>query len=356
MKRRDFLVGAAAAAGIEMSVVSLMPIEGHGYADALQRAGVPVLDTGLQSRWDPRAGSRLTRILRDVGPDLVHSHLKHADLASARAAPRLGIPMVSSLHVVEDEVGLLGSLKRGLAMRARDRAAARIVAVSAALRDWYLCRSSRDPNTVVVLRNGVPAPPAFPNGHRAEVRRSLEIPDDAVLCVTAAVLRPGKGIDDLLAAAAGSGEDVRFLIAGDGPEANRLHAEAQRLGVMGGKVVFGGFVDDVAGLMAAADLLVHPSHADALPTALIHGMAARLPIVATAVGGTPELVGSDHGILVPPGDPEALGGAISALAGAPERRARMAVRSRERFDAEFEIGVWLERLIAVYREVLAEAG
>ena len=349
------LAGAGAAAGLDLSVVSLMPSDGHGYAAALQRAGVPVHTVGLRNRWDPRAGTKLAGLLREIGPEVVHSHLKHADLATARAAGRLGIPMVSSLHVVEEEVGLLGRFKRGLAMRARDRSAARIVAVSAALRDWYLCRSDRDPATVVVLHNGVAAPPHFGAGHRSEMRRALGIPDTAVLCATAAILRPGKGIDDLLEASAASGEEVRFVIAGDGPEAGRLQAEARRRGLLGEKVVFAGFVDDVGSLLAAADLLVHPSRAEALPTALIHAMAAGLPVVATAVGGTPELVDRSHGILVPPADPAALGEAIGVLTSDPARRSRMAAEARERFAAEFEIGVWVEQLLDLYREVLAEA-
>lgn len=348
------LAGVAAAAGMEMSVVSLMPTEGHGYAAALQRAGVPVRSLDLKTRWDPRAAGRLASVLKDVAPDLVHTHLKHADMVGSRAAELLSIPMVSSLHVVEDAVGPTGRLKRRLAMRARDRSAVRILAVSDALRRWYLGLSERDPATVLVLRNGVPAPPAYPADHRSSVRASLGVPGDAVMAVTVVVLRAGKGIDDLLGAAASlpADPDVRFVVAGSGPEEDRLRAEAGRLGLLGGRVVFPGFVEDVAGLLSAADLLVHPSHADALATALIHGMAAGLPAVATDVGGTREIVDQRNGVVVPAGDPEALGAAISGLASDPGRRRQMSAAARERFAAEFDIGVWVARLREVYEEVL----
>ncbi|MCB2223435.1 MAG: glycosyltransferase [Actinobacteria bacterium] len=348
------LAGAAAGAGLEMSVVSLMPTGGHGYADDLRRAGVDVRSLDLRTRWDPLAGRRLAALLADRTPDLLHTHLKHADLVGARAARALGIPMVSSLHVVEDAVGAVGRLKRRLAMRARDRAAARIVAVSSALRDWYLSLSGRDPSSVVVLRNGVPAHPPVSPGDRAAGREALGVPPEAVLAATVVILRPGKGVDDLLAAAASlpAGPDVRFVVAGSGPEEQRLRDRAAALG-LGGRVTFIGFVEDVAGLLAAADLLVHPSHADALATALIHGMAAGLPAVATAVGGTPELIGPGHGILVPAADPDALAAAVAALASDPERRASMGRAARERFDEEFEIGVWASRLAEIYREVAA---
>jgi len=349
------LAGVAAGFGIDMSVVSLMPTEGHGYASALRRAGVPVESLGLRSRWDPRAGRKLASVMGRLSPDLVHSHLKHADLAAAGAAPRLGVPMVSSLHVVEEGVGPMGRFKVRLASRARDRSAARVLAVSGALRDWYLGVSDRDPSTVMVLHNGIPEPPEFPPGHRTAVRAGFGIPDDAVMAVTVVILRPGKGIDDLLSAAAAmpAAPDIRFVIAGSGPEEDRLHAEAEHLGLLGERVVFTGFTEDVAGLLAAADLLVHPSHADALATALIHGMAAGLPLVATDVGGTREVVGSDNGVIIPPGDVDALRSAIVDLAGDREQRSAMSIRGRRRFAEEFDVRVWARRLHTVYEEVLA---
>lgn len=350
------LAGVARSVGIEMSVVSMMPTVGHGYADALHRAGVPVRSLRLHSLWDPRSARRLAGVLRDLHPDLVHSHLKHADLVAARVAPRLGLPMVSSLHVVEDAVGLVGRLKRFLAMRARDRSAARVLAVSGALREWYLSLSSRDPATTLVLHNGIPAPPVFSEDHRTRLRDSLGVPDDAVMAVTVAILRPGKGIEDLLAAAASlpPEPDIRFVVAGSGPDEERLHAEAARLGLAGGRVVFPGFTDDVAGLLAAADLLLHPSHADALATAIIHGMAAGLPVVATDVGGTKEIVAGNHGVVIPPGDSAAIAEAVLSLAADPGRRRSMGAAARARFYAEFDIAVWVSRLGDVYEEVLAE--
>jgi len=351
------LAGVAGAVGIEMSVVSMMPTSGHGYAEALRSVGVPVRSLDLRSRWDPRSARRLTSILRDLRPDLVHSHLKHADLVVARAAPRLSLPMVSSLHVVEDAVGLRGRFKRFLAMRARDRSAARVLAVSGALRDWYLSLSSRDPNTVLVLHNGIPAPQAFSEDHRTRMRGSLGVSDDAVMVATVVILRPGKGIEDLLAAAASLSPepDIRFVVAGNGPEEEHLHAEAARLGLLGERVVFPGFTEDVDGLLAAAALLLHPSHADALATAIIHGMAAGLPVIATDVGGTREMVTGDSGVVIPPGDPASIAEAVMSLATDPTRRHSLGAVARAKFDAEFDITVWVSRLLDVYEEVLADS-
>ncbi len=298
----------------------------------------------LPSRWDPRGLRRAVRLLRADPPDLLHSHLKHADLVAAYAAPRLGIPMVSTLHLVEDEVGMVGRLKRDLGAWARRRRAARTIAVSDALRRWYLDAFPVDPATVVTIPNGIPAPEPVPAERRAALRAEFGVPDGCLLAATVAIFRDGKGHDDLLDAARLL-EDVpiRFVLAGSGPEEARLRARVEAEGLTG-RVVFAGFREDVAALLAAADLVVHPSHADALPTALIHALAAGVPAVATRVGGIPEIVGDDAGMLVAPGEPAALAGAIRDLAGDAGRRRQMGEAARARFAARFEGTAWARRL------------
>jgi glycosyltransferase involved in cell wall biosynthesis len=179
---------------------------------------------------------------------------------------------------------------------------------------------------------------------------------DEFVAATVAVLRPGKGIGDLLDAAAGLGDasPIRFVIAGSGPEEAVLLERARDLGLLGRRVSFVGFVDDVSGLLAGADLLVHPSHRDALPTAVLHGMAAGLPIVATRVGGTPEIVTEEIGLLVDAGDPGAVRSAVETLAEDPDGCRWMGKRARERFENEFSVEVWARRLRSLYERVLRE--
>ncbi|MBN2114474.1 MAG: glycosyltransferase, partial [Acidimicrobiia bacterium] len=272
------------------------------------------------------------------------------------AAPRLGVPLVSTLHLVEDEVGLLGRFKRDLGAWARRHRAARTVAVSEALRRWYLEAFPVDPATVVTIPNGIPAPPPGTAQERAALRAEFGVAEGELLAVTVAIFRPGKGHDDLLDAAALLDEQaLRFVLAGSGPEEQRLRARVRREGLEG-RVAFAGFREDVAALLAAADVVVHPSHADALPTALIHALAAGVPSIATDVGGIPEIVGEDAGVLVPPGNPAALAAAVRALAHDGSRRRRMGAAARARFASCFEGGVWARRLRRLYEEVLAEPG
>ncbi len=348
------LARVAGEAGIEMRVVSLMPLGGHRYPQVLRDLGVRVDSLDLPSRWDPRGLRRAVRLLRPDPPDLLHSHLKHADLVAAYAAPRLGAPMISTLHLVEDEIGLVARLKRDLGAVARRRRAARTIAVSDALRRWYVGEFRVDPASVVTIPNGIPAPAPVTEERRAALRAEFGVPVDGLLAVTVALFREGKGHDDLLAAATLLGDfPVRFVLAGSGPEEARLRAAAEAAG-LAGRIAFAGFREDVAELLAAADLVVHPSHADALPTALIHALAAGVPAVATRVGGIPEIVGEDAGALVPAADPAALAAAIRSLAADPERRRRMGAAARERFAARFEGTTWAGRLKALYDEVLAE--
>src|SRR5262249_18508293 len=129
---------------------------------------------------------------------------------------------------------------------------------------------------------------------------------------------PAKGHEDLFEAAARVARtrpDVRFVVIGDGPREGELRAAAARLGVAG-NVVFAGRRSDVPALLARADIVCHPARMEGLPNAVLEGMAAARPVVATAAGGTPELLHDGvHGLLVPPGAPGALADALLAVLG-----------------------------------------
>lgn len=344
------LAGSAPEAGIQLSVVSLTSIAGDAHnVNELQAAGVPVSVMGAAARGNPMGLRRGVRAIQRTRPDIVHSHLKHADLVGAAAAQRLGVPLVSTLHLIEDAVTPVGRGKRWLAAQARVRRSAATIAVSAALRDWYVSCFRVDPSRVYVVPNGVARPRIDPSA-RARVRASFGIADGETLAIMVGIMRPGKGHADLLEAVAGVANGVCFLLVGDGPL--RLELEARAAELPTGRVIFAGFRTDVTDLLTAADIVVHPSHFDALPTALISALAVGRAIVATDVGGIPEIVTSNVGVLVPPGDPASLAAAVTALAAGPDAREEMAAAGRRRYEAEFEAGLWVRRLRAVYDEVL----
>jgi glycosyltransferase involved in cell wall biosynthesis len=343
------LASLAGGAGIDLSVVSMMPFGGRRFPAVLADLGVPVRSLDLSSRWDPRGPRRAATVLADLDAEVVHSHLKHADIVASFAAPRLGIPMVSTLHLIEEDVSVVGAAKRRLAAGRRMRHAARTIAVSEATRRWYLDRFGGDPARVVTIYNGVADPGVVSEAERSSTRTELGVPPDAPLVVTIALLRPGKGHDVLLDAAVRL-PGVWFAVVGEGPEEGRLRRLAEHLG-LADRVVFAGFRDDVPRVAACADVVAHPSLADALSTALVHASAVGAAIVGSDVGGIPEIIGGGAGVLVSPGDPNALSEAITALLGDSGRRELMGAAARRRFEELFEGHAWARRLAALYRDV-----
>ena len=138
-----------------------------------------------------------------------------------------------------------------------------------------------------------------------------------------------------------------LIIAGGGPEAERLAGLAQ--GTAG--VTLAGELEDVTPLVHAADVIVVPSRKEGQGIVALEAMAARKPVVASHVGGLPELIlNGETGLLVPPNDPAALNEALRALAASPALRSQMGKRGRERVDRHFTLDAMVERLSAIYRE------
>lgn len=351
------LAAVAPTANLELAVMPLVRVADQRYVRALHARDVPVLSLDLPSRWDPRAFSRSLVRLEAWRPDIVHTHLQHADIVGAFAARRLRVPMVSTLHVVHDQPGPVSRIKRRVAAAARLSTAARTISVSDAQRRWYLdAFPGADADHVVTIRNGIADPRARPSDGAAttELRRSLGVPATAVMAVQISILRPGKGHTDLLAAVRmlPTQPAVHVVIVGDGPLRGQVEAQARHIA---NRVHVTGFRYDVPAILDSCDMVVQPSEFDALPTTLIQALAAGKPVVATAVGGIPEIVTTDEGVLVPPRDPSALAGAIGALAADPQRRIRLGVSARQRFERCFEAHRWAAALRDLYSQVSAEA-
>ena len=343
------LATVARDAGIEMSVVSMRPLASFGYVRQLRAAGVRVESLDLAAWWDPRGPTRLRSLFPELRPQVLHSHLKHADVVAGGVAASKSVAHVSTLHPIEDGVGWVAARKRNIAVRSRRRTTRRTIAVSDAVRDWYLDVSGSDPATVVTIHNGVPDPGTFDEAELTALRAELGIPDGAAVAAVVAIMRPGKGYDVLVDSLPHLANDrVVFLIVGDGPDSARLR---RRVGDTD-RVVFAGFRDDVPKILAAADFVVHPSLGDALPTALVQALAAGRPVVASAVGGIPEIVPTGAGVLVAPGDPKALADAVDRVAADTDGRRWMGKRARARYDEEFSAEDWADRLRSLYDEVL----
>lgn len=340
---------AAPEAGLELAVTSLAPFAGEPAARRLETLGIAPQHVAVRGLIDPRSVRALRRRLAATAPDIVHTHLDYADVLGGAAARTLGVPSVATLHVMRwAAAGARERARLELFGRVRRRTARRVIAVSAAARAAYLEHGWDTPARVVSVHNGIAR--SSRRGAGAAVRAGLGIAPDALVVTMLSVLRGGKGHDEALEAFATLRERfpaARLVIAGTGPDEERLRTAA------GDGVVFAGHRDDVMELLDASDVLLHPSHVDAFPTALLEALAAGVPVVATAVGGIAEIVEDrETGLLVAaPPRVAALEAALSELLGDAALRARLGAAGAASFAARFTARRWVAELAALYAAV-----
>ena len=346
------LARAAPGAELDLRVSYLLDLADKSPgAERVRAAGVEPACVGIPPRlWS----SALWRVRRHLGasrPDVVHTHLSNSDLLGGLAARSLGLPAVSTIHAIEWGGGGLEHVKDRLSAVARRRCAARVVAPSEAARRHYLDTGWDRPERVVTIYNGVQG--AAEPGAGARVRAELGLDERDLVVVTVSKLRPEKAHHVALAAASQLRERfprLRLVVVGDGDERPALERQAAALG---DTVRFAGYRADVMGVLDAADVLVHPSRADAFPTTLLEAMAAGVPVVATGIGGIPEIVedGATGALVAAPPRPEAFATALAPLLESAALRERMGAAGRERFERHFTAGRWVARLRELYREV-----
>jgi len=321
--------------------------------DDLDRAGVRTFGVGARNLRDVAAFRRLLRFIREERIDLIHAHLTYSSVWAALASRLTGVPAVASLHVAPS-AAIREATRDRVMQFVTNRWAKRVVLVSEALRDSYLEKSGIARDRLAVVHNGIDTA-RFARDRattRARLEQELGIPPNVPIAATVSVLRAGKGIEVLLAAI-DKVPDALFVIFGDGPMRGEWTALAEQLGVSN-RIRWAGFRKDVDELLAGCDLLVHPTLADAFPTVLLESMAAGVPVVASNVGGIPEIIDDGvTGVLVPPANPEALAAAVAALLGDRERSARMADAARAVAKERFSIEAWMRRLDAVYETAMA---
>lgn len=345
------LASAAPSAGVEMLVVALTATSDTTQLTELRRRGVAVAELGL-APWDPRASGTLARALRTRGVQVVHTHLAAADVVGTAAALRLRVPAVSTLHLVEEEpADRADRLRRSARILARQRFVARTIAISQVQREWY--RGLGRSGDVAVVPNGVADPGPADPAVRARLRASLDAGDGDALAVAAAPMRRDGGHALLLDAVerVPDAAPLVVVLTGDGPLRPWLEARVAASETLADRVRFAPRGTPLTDLLGAADLAVHTAATGALPTALLRATAAGLPIVATRVGGVPEIVTAASGRLVAL-SPGAVADALGALATSPEMRSAMGAAARARYESEFEAVGWAKRLRSVYDEVV----
>jgi glycosyltransferase involved in cell wall biosynthesis len=330
------LARAGREAGHDVAFVSP---SGGPFVELVRSGGMTARVVPIRGALDVGAVARLRGALRGV--DVVHTHGHFAVNVAARIAGRLaGARVLSHMHIEN-------AFRSGVGRRAQvtlDNATARlcfsIVAVSEATRTSLL-RQGYPADRTVTVHNGIETgPPAAP------VRLA-----DGPVVLEVARLAEVKGQRSLLAAL--TRIDATAVLVGQdleqgGAYERELHADADRLGIAD-RVVFAGHRDDVPALLAGCDVFCLPSTVEGLPLVVLEAMAQARPAVATAVGGTPELiVDGETGLLVPPGDVDALSAALARLLEDRDLADRLGKAGRERVAAEFSLRPMTDRVLRMY--------
>lgn len=347
----DFALGAAAH-DIELTVAYLKDKDGSPAASRLRSVGVDPVHLGIERLRQPSAVLILRRHFAEVRPDVVHTHLGYSDLLAGAAARTMRLPVVCTLHVMRWDGTGRELVKETIFGAVRRRWMSRVITVSDAARAAYLATGRDQAEHVTTVHNGV-AGLVHPSAGSA-IRAELGLDARDVVAVMVAVLRPSKGHQVALKAVAQLRRvhpELRLVIVGDGPSWDEISELAWPLG---DGAMLTGHRDDVLSVLDAADLLVHPAEFDAFPTALLEAMAARVPIVATAVGGIPEIVddGTTGVLIGAPPTAEELAAALRPLVARAELRRSLGEAGRVRFEAEFTAQRWGGRMRSLYEQTL----
>lgn len=320
----------------------------HPFEEALRAEGREVHALRLAPRAYLEERRRLRLAIKALNPNLLHSHGYRADIQIGSACPRYAMPTMTTLH------GFTGGnwrmrLYEALQIRALHRLSA-ISVVSNSIRD-RLRRAGLPEDRIHLVRNAWKASGETVDRERA--RAELGLPPFAMVVGWVGRLSIEKGADVLIdALSMVSKRDVQVCIVGDGPETGPLRQRASRAGVAD-QIHWAGARPSAGRLFRAFDVFVLSSRTEGTPIVLFEAAAANVPIVATAVGGVPDVLREQDAVIVPPSRPDLLARAIEeSLKDTPKRRARIA-EARARLATQFALAPWLDLYEEIYSSLLS---
>jgi len=331
-----------------------MEIAAREVLDQYEAAGLTVRSLGIRHLRQPDAVPRLARYIRRNGHDVVHAHLAMAITLAVPAGRLARRPVVASFHPLAPRYRGRARLRERLAVLAATRSDAVVFASWSSLSSYAdLHYPDVTPGNWRVVHNGIDAEGFRPGDADPGTRRELTGGRDGFLAVLPAAFRGQKGIGHAIAAwrrVVGSHPGAVLALVGGGDEEQALR-EAVCAHGLEGSVVFTGVRTDMAAVYRAADAVILPSLVENLPTVLIEAGAAGRPVVATTVGGIPEIVQDEvTGLLCPPADPDEMARQITRLIRDPKLRVSLGTAAAGRIGTEFSADAWVARLTGIYQE------
>jgi glycosyltransferase involved in cell wall biosynthesis len=323
--------------------------EGHPFILRLEALGIPVIPIVVGARSYVREYRQLSALVARLRPDVVHTHGYRADVIGGAVARRRGVAAVSTVH------GFTGGDRRNrvyerVQLSALRRADA-VIAVSEPL-VHRLAEAGVPRERIHCVPNGFA--PAEVTVTREAARRRLGISPDATVIGWVGRLSREKGADVMLDALAQCDSSWRLAMIGEGPALDQLTQQAAKLGIVD-RVVWHGSIADAGTLLAAFDAFVLSSRTEGTPIALLEAMDCRVPIVATGVGGVPDVVTSAHAILVAPEKPQAIADALAELKREPSAAVARSNLARQRLLQSFGTAAWLEAVRVAYQAACTSA-
>jgi glycosyltransferase involved in cell wall biosynthesis len=327
---------------------------------------IPQLHRDLSPVYDPVAVKRLVAEIQRVRPHIVHTHTAKAGAVGRMAALLAGDakpPVV--VHTFHGHVlrGYFDPVRTEFFRETEKflaRHTTRLIAVGPEVRDDLVELGVAPAEKFTVIRLGIDLESRVGDGSAGgELRRQFGIPAERFVVGWIGRMTGIKRVPDVLETfkrLLALGVDAQLVLVGDGPERDRLEEQAHELGIQK-RTLFAGYQREISGYYDLFDAFLLPSRNEGTPVVAIESLAARTPVVATRVGGVPDVVrdGID-GYLAEVGDVDALAARLAELARDPELRACMGEAGREHVIPRYRISRLIDDVDALYRELLAETG
>jgi glycosyltransferase involved in cell wall biosynthesis len=320
----------------------------HPLVTALSSEGVEAVQLEVSARAYLRERQLVRDLAREWRPDVIHTHGFRSDVVHLATARRLRLAVVTTQHGYSH----LGSRRTRfyeLIQRYCLRRFDAVVAVSNEMYRQLADRWLRD-GPLYTIQNAWTG--SRPTLDRISARKVLRLDSETFVVGWVGRLVPVKGAALFLEAVARlNGVDLTACVVGGGPERDKLEWMAQELGIQA-KTRFVGTIDGAARLFPAFDVFVLSSSSEGTPIALFEAMAARVPIVATSVGGVPDIISSCEAVLVPPSDPDAIARGVREIKADPAKTRERVQAADARLRSDFSPKAWLRRYDSVYRQAI----